>query len=281
MARRISGFQLRNRHGNKTPQIRERFHCLRSSRRCFKPRWMEECRYVQGSLLYKVKPDSKVLVCTVPAQYKPTSVAQFCRSGLLPMSEMPWHTPMDPYIDTSRLYLAGILRASDETRRAANKDPLLHLLPILQIQCDTIAGDLGYHHEILHRHIKDRDTLTSNHEALEVSWRELRSLLRLGPKPFHVYKDFDRHKNGKRSCRDKGYRTLLEDFSRLMSEAHNLEQLARDYVQLSVGILSLAESRASIKQSKIALEESKRTKLGMFHHPSNLCRHAKTESCTD
>ena len=183
----------------------------------------------------------------------------------MPMSEMPWHTTTDPYLDPSKLYIAGILRACDETRRAANKDPLLHLLPILKIQCDTIAGDLGHHHEVLHCHMKDRNTLTSNNEALEISWRELRSLLRFGPKPFHVFRSFDSRKNGKRSCRNKEYLALLQNFGRLMNEAQSLEQLARDYMQMSVGILSLAESRASIKQSKIALEETKRTKLGMFH----------------
>ncbi|KAK5329417.1 hypothetical protein LTR70_000566 [Exophiala xenobiotica] len=81
------------------------------------------------------------------------------------------------------------------------------------------------------------------------------------PKPLHAFRDFDRRRNGKRSCRNKGYLRLWEKSNHLMSEARSLEQLARGYMQLSVGILSLAESRASIKQSKIALEESKRTKL--------------------
>jgi len=186
------------------------------------------------------------------------------------MSEMPWHKKADTFIFTNPLYLAGTLRTHADNRKAANRDPLLHLLPILQIQCDTIAGELGYHHEILHRYTAELNTLTSDHEALEVSWRDLRSLLRSGPKPFHVFKSTDQRWNGKRSCRNKEYLRLQEHLGQLMSEAQSLEQLARDYLQLTVGILSLAESRASIKQSKIALEESKRTKLGTFsdhlHH---------------
>lgn len=179
------------------------------------------------------------------------------------MSKMPWHEKGDMTIDGSRLYLAGVLHGCDEFRKAANQDPLQYLLPILRIHCDAVAGDLGHHHEVLHIHMKHGNTLTNNHEALEMSWRQLRSMLLAAPKPFHVFKDFDRYRNGKRSCRSREYLKLLDCFNQLMSEARSLEQLARDYLQLSVGALSLAESRASIKQSKIALEESKRTKLSM------------------
>jgi len=193
------------------------------------------------------------------------------------MSEMPWNSKGDPYIDLSQLYLAGMLHADNEFRRAANDDPLLYLLPILRIHCDAIAGDLGHHHEVLHVHMKHGNALTNNHEALETSWRELRSLLRVAPKPLHVFKNFDRCRNGKRSCRNRKYLELLNHFNQLMSEGRSLEQLARDYLQLSVGILSLAESRASIKESKIALEESKRTKLGMFRAFLRWMLHARTD----
>lgn len=191
------------------------------------------------------------------------------------MSQMPWQTKKDPYIDTRELYLAGVLQTCSDTRRAANDDPLLYLLPILHIHCDAMAGDLGHHYEVLHCHMQDRNTLTSNHEALETSWRELRSLLHLGPKPFHAFKNFDRRRNGKRSCRNNDYAALLQKFNSLMSESRSLEQLARDYMQLSVGILSLAESRASIKQSKIALEESKRTKLGRSYCIQEVFRYVR------
>ena len=96
-----------------------------------------------------------------------------------------------------------------------------------------------------------------------------------GAGPFDCFREYDINYNSSRTHDREEYKSLVRQFDSIMVQVERTEQLARDYLQAHVARLSLEESRASIRQSKIALEESKRTKLGKLssHRINGQCRY--------
>ncbi|EXJ76981.1 hypothetical protein A1O3_10138 [Capronia epimyces CBS 606.96] len=169
----------------------------------------------------------------------------------------------DYFVHCSHLYIAAIGQYDNVFRALAHEDPLMLVLPVLEIYTTFIWGDLEVQDRCIgfvRQSWKQRQTL------LERSWNRLRVLKHEGGRPFECFRKYDRDHNKGRAQQKAACIDLFQRWDCIIKEIDRTEQLARDYLQAYVGWLSLEESRASIKQSKIALEEGKRTKLSKYRH---------------
>lgn len=164
----------------------------------------------------------------------------------------------DFFVDCTEVYLAAIRKCDRSFHTLAHEDGLMFLLPVLEIHTGMVCGELASEDRWLRIGKKERPRLTY---LVEQAWDALRMLTHDGAGPFDCFCQYDVDYNNGRTQKREEYVNLFRRFERVMVQIHRTEQLARDYLQAHVGWLSLEESRESIKQSKIALEESQRTKL--------------------
>ena len=163
-------------------------------------------------------------------------------------------------IDFSQVFISAIRNFDCSIRVLGNEDPLVFLLPVLRIHTSILCGDLANEDKYLRiglRKVKEMP-LT---QVVGTVWENLRMLRHDAAQPFKCFYQYDVDRNNSRTQGQEDYLRLVSMFDRVLVQLERTEQLARDYLQAHVARLSLEESRASIKQSKIALEESKRTKL--------------------
>lgn len=82
-------------------------------------------------------------------------------------------------------------------------------------------------------------------------------------------KEHDSRHYGGRMQQSSELQLLLQRFDDIYQIVSIMEQHMRDVLQLQVGQLSLLESRESINQSRIAVEESKRLKMRTSPSPGH------------
>lgn len=161
------------------------------------------------------------------------------------------------------LYVLMIQRWTDNERLDANKQPLSFLTPLLELRINQFQTTAA---QCYHKFTYER---ASSHaeSAFDSSWRPMRDAILEASHSFEAFDQYDLcHANGDVQKSFK-FQRLLKRFTRVLTNASRMEQHIRDDLQLQVGHLSLEESRESIKQSKVALEESKRVKMRMYLHP--------------
>ncbi|KAI0545454.1 hypothetical protein F4679DRAFT_561015 [Xylaria curta] len=161
-------------------------------------------------------------------------------------------------IKLSQEYLKALCKLNKHFFVGVYKNPLLLLLPALETHAVYLYDSLIHTNRIFRIGKMNRK---EKPELVEEAWSALRMMKHDGMGPLDCVRQYDSDHNGYRIQGSEEYKNLVERFGCIEREIARTEALARDYLQHHVGMFSLEESRASIKQAKIALEESKRTKL--------------------
>jgi hypothetical protein len=153
------------------------------------------------------------------------------------------------------LYIIIISKWSENERIGANGQPLKFLMPLLEFHINQLEGFAGR----LYERFRNEDFMRD----YEHTWRPLRETLVNARLPFEAFNQYDLcHANG--SVRQSNQlQRLSRRFENVLHQSSKIEQHMRDELQFQIGHLSLQESKESIKQSKIAIEESKRVKMRM------------------
>lgn len=170
-----------------------------------------------------------------------------CMPSMYPMRYLP------------NLYVEMISQWASADLVDANEQPVKFLVPMLELRvdCFQLLAIRCYEKFRADRPHPDAERFTS-------SWIPLRDAAMNGTLPFEAFKRYDScHFNGAVQQSNK-LQELLSKYHDVRARMLELEQHVRDELQLQVGHLSLLESRESIKQSKIAIEESKRVKMRMY-----------------
>ncbi|KAI2613431.1 hypothetical protein GGR54DRAFT_615821 [Hypoxylon sp. NC1633] len=154
----------------------------------------------------------------------------------------------------------ALLRRDKDFYVKAHKNPLILLLPLLEIHAIYLYDSLVWADRMFRR---GRRSGQDGHDLVENAWDTLRMLKHDGMRPLDCFLQYDKDHNQEKAQASEEYQKsgLAERFVWIKERISLTEELARDYIQVPVGLLSLKASHASIKESKIALEESKRTKL--------------------
>ncbi|KAI0845573.1 hypothetical protein F5Y00DRAFT_272768 [Daldinia vernicosa] len=158
----------------------------------------------------------------------------------------------------SEKYLRSLRKRDKSFFAEAQKDPLLLLLPILDIHATYLYERLIYADQCFRR---GRTSPQEKLDLIEKAWDALRMMRHDGMGPLNCIQQYDNDHNNGRTHHSEEYKNLAKRFECIERQICLTETLARDYLQHHIGLFSLDESRASIKQSKVALEESRRTKL--------------------
>ncbi|KAI0892570.1 hypothetical protein F4806DRAFT_235606 [Annulohypoxylon nitens] len=158
----------------------------------------------------------------------------------------------------SKVYLEALLKRDNHFFVEAHKDPLRLLLPVLEIHATYLYEGLVYADRCLREGIQRRK---QNPELVENAWSALRMMRHDGMRPFSCFHQYDNDHNDGKVQHSIEFKNLARRFRCIAEQISLTEALARDYLQHHIGLFSLEESRVSIKQSKVALEEGRRTKL--------------------
>ncbi|KAI0182622.1 hypothetical protein EV127DRAFT_487922 [Xylaria flabelliformis] len=176
-------------------------------------------------------------------------------------AERNWYNENDTYLDFVKFheeYLRALLKLDKQFFIEVHKNPLFLLLPVLDIHAVYLYKGL-IHADQLFR--QGRTSRREKPELVEEAWSALRMMKHDGMGPLDCVRQYDNDYNGNKIQESEEYKRLAERFRCIKEEISRTEALARDYLQHHVGMFSLEESRVSIKQARVALEESKRTKL--------------------
>ncbi|KAI1734578.1 hypothetical protein F4680DRAFT_453856 [Xylaria scruposa] len=155
-------------------------------------------------------------------------------------------------------YIQALLKLDRHFFVDVYKNPLLLMLPVLDIYAAHLYNAFIDADRALH---EGRMSRKEKPGLVERAWDALRMMKHHGMRPLDCVRQYDSDHNGYRIQGSEEYRNLVERFGCIEKEIARTEALARDYLQHHVGMFSLEESRASIKQAKVAFEESRRTKL--------------------
>ncbi|KAI0855050.1 hypothetical protein F4860DRAFT_497536 [Xylaria cubensis] len=176
-------------------------------------------------------------------------------------TEYNWYDEKNTYlhfVEFHQKYLEALLKLDKQFFIKVHENPLFLLLPVLDIHAVYLYNGL-IHSDQLFRwgRTRRREML----ELVEEAWNALRMMKHDGMGPLHCVRQYDSDYNGNKIQESEEYKRLAERFRCIKEEISRTEALARDYLQHHVGMFSLEESRVSIKQARVAFEESKRTKL--------------------
>ncbi|KAI9695896.1 MAG: hypothetical protein M1836_006013 [Candelina mexicana] len=147
---------------------------------------------------------------------------------------------------------------------AAQQNPVLYIFPLIRLQtawfeASTLAPRAAYSR----RNSKLWVSSDSN-EDLHALWENLRFSMEVFETSFSNFLHFVSHWSSLAAhpgVLDKDVAEISRCKEAVLQEAQRLDSAIRDTLQLQVGILALLESRRSIEQSKIAIEEGRRVKL--------------------
>ncbi|KAI1353267.1 hypothetical protein F5Y01DRAFT_64419 [Xylaria sp. FL0043] len=164
-------------------------------------------------------------------------------------------------IEPAQEYLHVLRKRGKNYFAEAHKDPLLLFLPVLEIHATYLYYGLLHANRRFRlwkevSHGKDNDV-----ENVENAWSDLRMMRHDGMGSLECIQNYDSNHNDGKLQMSEEYKDLVRRFGCIERQISRTEALARDYLQHQVGMLSLEESRSSIKQAKAAFEEGKRTKL--------------------
>jgi hypothetical protein len=98
-------------------------------------------------------------------------------------------------------------------------------------------------------------------QPLEHTWFYLRLIKQDGEQLFNCFLRYDAVHNSSRTQKQDQYVELFDKNKCMMEQVDRIERYAREFQQLNTAMMSYQESRATIKQAKMALQESRRTKL--------------------
>jgi hypothetical protein len=158
---------------------------------------------------------------------------------------------------TTALYILMLSRWANDERVDANEQPLKFLLPLLELHVSRFQAAAAKQYRDF---LQDRDSKGGT-EGFQSSWRPLRDAVVDATLPIEAFKRYDVCHTSGIVQRCSKVQRLLKRFDHVSRRVSQFEQHMRDELQLQVGHSSLQESRESIKQSKIAIEESKRVKM--------------------
>lgn len=161
-------------------------------------------------------------------------------------------------IDFNEVYFRSIQNRSKLFYREAHDNPLLFMLPILEIHAAYLQNEFTHADGCLRL---GRKRQQEQSDLVERAWDSLRMMKYDGMGPLRCLQQYIEDHSDQVPEQTKGFEKAFKKLESVNSQIIRAEELARDYFQVHAGQLSLEESRASIKQSKVALEESKRTKL--------------------
>lgn len=160
------------------------------------------------------------------------------------------------YTPATLIFVETISQWTSEELVDANEQPLKYLIPLLEWRVNHFQSSATICYEKFRADRDKQDALIFEH-----SWRPLRDALLDGPLPWEAFKEYDAYHFDGAVQQSSKLQQLIRQYHVVHARVLELEQHIRDELQLQVGYLSLLESKESIKQSKIALEESKRVKM--------------------
>ncbi|KAI0394054.1 hypothetical protein F5Y17DRAFT_279241 [Xylariaceae sp. FL0594] len=168
--------------------------------------------------------------------------------------------------NTMQGYYDDVLNCEKHILAEAHAEPLVLVLPILSIHAECLLRGFKIHYLRIRYGMKDGAVIFSSVRAralrtVEASWGLIREAKHDALMPLECIQNYDSDYNAGKLQKSQEYKNLDKRLRCIENEISRTESLARDYIQHRVAILSLQESRASIKQAKVALEESRRTKL--------------------
>lgn len=179
------------------------------------------------------------------------------------------------YIPFNSIFVETINQWASADLVDANEQPLKFLTPMLEMSVERLQSAATSCYEKFRTERTKQDALT-----FEYSWRPLRDAVVDEALPLEAFKQYDSyHFNGAVQESSK-LQQLIRQYDDVHARLLELEQHIRDELQLQVGYLSLLESKESINQSKIALQESKRVKMrGSTHLSSLMIKTNPANSC--
>ena len=166
------------------------------------------------------------------------------------------------YSDRATVFGMALLSWPPRLRIQANDDPLMFFLPVLDIQLTIWGEELFRRDRFLEACLIDE--FQTEFPDLVEAWNCLRMIIYNSEQPVDCFLRYDSDHNGGRTQKMEQWSSCLARFERLIHQAQRLEVLMRDQIQARTASMMLDESRASIQQSKMALQEGRRTKLGKF-----------------
>ena len=139
----------------------------------------------------------------------------------------------------------------------ANSDPMYFLYPLIDLRIEysrAKIADLGgrYRYQLKHSTNPYRDV-----------WKPLRQEIDIARLMFRAFRQFHMLRSKSSSPGMQDLQALSTKLDNILQEARELEEYLRHDLQLQVGQLSLEESRMSIQQSNIVIEEGKQMKLSV------------------
>ena len=156
------------------------------------------------------------------------------------------------------LYVTMVSKWAESERIEANDQPLRFLIPLLELNVNRFQALASYYNGVFLSQRADPEA-----DVFASVWRPLRGVMVNAKVPFEAFKQYDSCYAERALQNSIKLQYILRRFNCVNETVLQLEQHVRDDLQLQVGHLSLQESKESIKQSKIALEESKRVKMRM------------------
>lgn len=164
------------------------------------------------------------------------------------------------------LYIFIISRWAKNERLEAIQQPLEFVVPLLDLHVNRFQATAAKYY---HGFLTDRGPF-GEASGFQSFWKPLRDAIEQANIAFDAFKQYydSFHANSAVDVQmSNKLRTLSEKFDAIMRKTTRMEQHMRDELQLQVGYFSLQESKESIKQSKLSMEESKRVKMRTWPDP--------------
>ncbi len=171
---------------------------------------------------------------------------------------------MSAHIAEPRAYELSLLSLPHEKLVAARQNPVLYLFPLVRLQIAWFGASILTPRAAYFRRNSSPWASSESDEDLHNLWDNLRFTIETFETSILNFLHFVSQRS--RSAASSGgvendLAELLQYKDMALHDARRLESAIRDTLQLRVGMLALQESRKSIEQSKIAIEEGRRVKL--------------------
>ena len=157
------------------------------------------------------------------------------------------------YLSFTKALTAAIQKWPPPQILAAHDDPLMFLLPVLDIHTTILGANLSQGVQSIRG--------LSLPQQIDQAWYSLRRIRHDGAQRFDCFIQYDSTHNAGRTQEKEMFMRLYDRHRRVMEQVERTELFARECHQVSTASLSIEESRTSIKQARRALQESRRTKL--------------------
>lgn len=160
--------------------------------------------------------------------------------------------------DLKEVYVTMLLKWVCTDRVDANEQPLEFFSLMLDLYLHRLQAVAVHYYGLF---LEGRENV--HLPRFEEYWRPLRDAMVNATLTSEAFERYSAHHFKDAIQQSTKSQKVLWRFDNLRKCISEFEQHIRDELQLQVGHLSLLESKASIEQSKIALEESKRVKMRM------------------